>query len=272
MAGTDSSTNPSNQDENLNTPPPRTDNVEVKSDKSVDPQLILTLVTKDGNPFNARIELDLVVRNVNDRRVTGHAETIDYIRESEVTIPINFNDTVGEWRRASGMRGAQLGYGVSIHLVYEDGREEHTWIGGYMSPTNEPPIEVEGIRNQYEMDHRPDDFALRAGEPLTEGTVLHKGEKYHCPNGIFYVGIQDDGNVVVKSIDEDFHQWDSYTSHHVPLSVEFAMVETGGNLHLYDADHNLLWMTESEGGAFFSVDGEGRPVVLGHSGEVVWTA
>lgn len=245
-----------------------TDNVEVKSDRSVDPQLILRLGTKDGTPFNAIVEVDLTVRNVNDRRVFGHAKTMDYIREPEVTIPINFNDSLGEWIRACEIPGAQLGYGVAIHLLNDDGSENHTFITKYMTPTNDPPITVEGIWNQYENDKPQGDSGV--GSTLTKGTRLSSGEKFYGPHGLFYISFQEDGNLVVKTIDHDRFHWGSYNHYDVPLGGSHAAMHTDGNLHVYDKNNELLWRTEIEGGAALSITREGKPVIMNEQEEIVW--
>ena len=246
----------------------KTENVQVVSDKSRDPQLILTLGTKDGAPFDAIVEVDLIVRNVNDRRVSGHAKTMDYVRTPEVTIPINFNDSLEEWRRASGMRGAQLGYGVSIHLIYEDGTEEHTFITKYMTPTNEPPVTVDGIWNQYENDKPQGDSMV--GSPLTGGTILAKGENFYGPTGIFCITFQEDGNLVVKTVDDDSFRWGSHNHGGAPLHGSHAVVHDDGNLHIYGPNDELLWNTEAEGGAAVSIHHDGVPVILDQNGDVIW--
>lgn len=245
-----------------------TDNVEVKSDKAVDPQLILTLATKDGSPFNAVVEVDLTVRNVQDRRVFGHARTMDIVRDAEVTIPINFNDSIKEWKRACGIPGAQLGYGVAVHLYDEDGNEQLAHLYDYMTPTYDPPITMDGVWNQYDNDQVIDHSG--EGSPLAPGTILTKGDKFNGPNGVFYLSFQHDGNLVVKAIDGDHFWWGSHNHIGVPLGGTHATVEADGNLHIYDENNGLLWRSESENGAAVFIDESGKPVVLDDTGEINW--
>ncbi|WP_020538920.1 hypothetical protein [Lewinella cohaerens] len=129
--------------------------VKVESGKAVDPQYIVKLVTTDGGNFNAKISIDLTVRNVDDKRVYGHAETIDIVRKSEITIPINFNDAIEDWNRVCEMEGAQLGYGFSLTLISENGTSQSRWVSGYMSPTNDPPMTSDEVVNHYQNDPAP---------------------------------------------------------------------------------------------------------------------
>ena len=137
----------------LTTIPP--EKVKVESGKAVDPQFILKFATTDGSNFNAKISIDLTVRNVDDKRVYGHAETIGIVRKSSITIPVNFNDTIEDWNRVVEMPGAQLGYGFSLVLTGENGESQSRWIGGYMSPTNDPPITSDEVVNHYQNDPTP---------------------------------------------------------------------------------------------------------------------
>lgn len=146
------STQPNTDAANTAIPPEK---VKVESGKAVDPQYIVKLATEDGSNFNAKISIDLIVRNVDDKRVYGHAETIDIVRKPNITIPINFNDAIEDWNRVVEMKGALLGYGFHLHLVNENGDVQSRSFYGYMSPTNDPPITSDEVVNHYQNDPTP---------------------------------------------------------------------------------------------------------------------
>lgn len=244
------------------------DNVVVTSDKSRDPQLVLTLATKDGTSFDAKIEVDLVVFNVNNERVIGHAYTLDYVRDSSVTIPVNFNDRLTDWKRVCGMPGARLAYRAAIHLLYKDGSYDTTIVRKHLIPTYDPPITLNGIENQFANDVSPDRPEGNGLIPV--GTKMKKGDVFHCPNGIFYLSFQEDGNLVVKAIDGEHFWWGSYNDAKAPMEGEYAKVHEDGNLHIYNANNELMWRTDVSGGVALSINTEGHPVILNDKQEEIW--
>lgn len=253
-------------------PPPPPPNVKVTQEDGVDPQLILTLATLDGMPFHAKIEVDLTIRNVNDRRVFGHARTVDYVRDSEFTIPINYSDSLGEWKRAVEMDGAMLGYGVAIHLFHEDGREEHKFHTAYMSPRDAPPIEVEGVENQFATDAAHTSIPSLEEGFIPAGTVLQKGQKYFGPHGLFYVSFQDDGNLCTKHDRDEGFIWGSHNMNGVPLYGSRAEFSPEGSIVIYspEDENEMMWSTETEGGAYLSITEDGIPVILDQEGHPMW--
>ena len=226
----------------------------------------------DGMPFHAKIEVDLTIRNVNDRRVFGHARTVDYIREPECIIPVNYSDSLGEWKRAVEMEGAMLGYAVTIHLIYEDGREESKLHKAYMSPRDAPPIHVEGIVNQFATDKAPTAIPTIEQGFIPAGTELQKGQKYFGPHGLFYISFQTDGNICTKHDRDEGFIWGSHNYYGVPLDGSRAEFNTKGSLVIYapDQPEEIMWSSETPGGAYLTISEEGIPAILDPDGNPMW--
>ena len=151
-----------------------------------DPQVVFELSTPHGGPFNAKIKIDLVVRDAHDIARSGHAHTHDYVRSSAITIPVNFPDPMEIWNYGVEMGNALLGYGCLITLENEDGTTHGPMlVQGHFSPTNDPPMESDEVFNQHPNDPKP--VASRSMESVVDipsSATNETGLKHAMPHFI----------------------------------------------------------------------------------------
>ncbi|MFN8488821.1 MAG: hypothetical protein U0350_14560 [Caldilineaceae bacterium] len=106
---------------------------------------------------------------------------------------------------------------------------------------------------------------LHAGEHLNNGEVLIS------ENGLFKLGLQSDGNLVLYRLMAAAYQarWASGTNGH---KIAHANMQGDGNLVLRGPDGSAVWATGTEGnpGAFLQIQNDGNVVIYSANHKALW--
>jgi hypothetical protein len=105
---------------------------------------------------------------------------------------------------------------------------------------------------------------------LYPGQSIYQGQYIMSPNGVFYVFLQFDGNLVLYFDDEQTYWWHSQT--HGNPQITHLDMQTDGNLVLYDDNMTPYWHTHTHvypnGHAVMTNCGEFKVV---QSGQTRWS-
>jgi hypothetical protein len=111
--------------------------------------------------------------------------------------------------------------------------------------------------------------------PLNSGQTLTPGQHLVSPSGQYSLVMQSDGNLALYDSSNNF-LWGSNQNLGVPLTVASVAMQTDGNLVLYDANGGFLWGSVQQGapstGQQLSVNNAGSIVLTDASGAVIWSA
>jgi len=119
----------------------------------------------------------------------------------------------------------------------------------------------------------PTKAAFGTGErsALHAGERLNNGETLISENGLFKLGLQGDGNLVLYRLMAADHQalWATDTNGH---DVARANMQGDGNLVLRGPDGNAVWATGTDGnpGAFLQIQNDGNVVIYSSDHEALW--
>ncbi len=83
-------------------------------------------------------------------------------------------------------------------------------------------------------------FAQAGTNTLTAGSRLAAGERLISANKIYYLGMQNDGNLCIKKVKDDAFIW---CSMQLRGSGSYLTLQTDGNLVVYDNDNQPVWST-----------------------------
>jgi len=110
----------------------------------------------------------------------------------------------------------------------------------------------------------------------TKEFVLSENSRYYSDNGLFYLIIQEDGNMVVyeeKSEEDDKPVWASGT-YHAGKRPFLLVIETDGNMVYYDANWVEIWftLTAGEGNGPFGLNlrDDGILTLIDNDSKIMW--
>ncbi|NNF33657.1 MAG: hypothetical protein HKN68_06095 [Saprospiraceae bacterium] len=108
--------------------------------------------------------------------------------------------------------------------------------------------------------------------PIKPGQELQVDVPYKTANGDYYLMFQADGNVVVKTTEEESFRWGSMQAgagmERIPSRV---VMQNDGNFVLYAPDESFIWGTMSTvPGSTLAITYEGNLQVVAPNGSVVW--
>ncbi len=122
----------------------------------------------------------------------------------------------------------------------------------------------------------PGDAAARAAItgsifPISERFELEQGAKYFSESGLHYLSLQDDGNLVVKTVD-DRYVWGIQNSGKEWSRNNRAFMQEDGNLVTYDGNEPI-WATDTYGkaGATLTLTPAGELHII-YRGKTIWNS
>ena len=136
----------------------------------------------------------------------------------------------------------------------------------------------DGIRaNVYDSADNRQTYSTFAAPPpsssqgLQSGQVLLQAQGLVSGDGSHTLSFQEDGNLVLYHGSSGI--WSTGTGSRSPAGV-YLVMQTDGNLVLYDAQHNGIWSSGTQGnpGATLLVQGDGNLVIYSTSGQGVWSS
>jgi len=119
----------------------------------------------------------------------------------------------------------------------------------------------------------PTKVAFGTGErsALYAGERLNNGETLISENGLFKLGLQGDGNLVLYRLMAADHR-DLWATNTNGRDVARANMQRDGNLVLRGPDSNAVWASGTDGnpGAFLQLQDDGNVVIYSSDHEVLW--
>ncbi len=114
---------------------------------------------------------------------------------------------------------------------------------------------------------------VQAAGPVTmaPGTSIHSpGTTLFSPNARYRFVYQADGNL---GLYEDQHPHDLWRSSTYGSNPDRLVMQTDGNLVLYDSNNYAIWHTHTWGnpGAYLSLQDDGNLVIYRPDGQYIWT-
>jgi hypothetical protein len=107
------------------------------------------------------------------------------------------------------------------------------------------------------------------GSQISSGTTLNAGDYLSSSDGVFFLEMQSDGNLVLRGPDGS-SLWASNTWGHPGSS---ATLQTDGNLVIRDSSGNVLWASNvyGQGASTLTLQTDGNLVVYKNGGAAVWS-
>lgn len=105
---------------------------------------------------------------------------------------------------------------------------------------------------------------------LSPGEALYVNDYVNSKDGRFRLRYQPDGNLVLYRVQDVFALWASHTA---GTSPGVALMQTDGNLVIYDGDSTPIWDTNTHQnpGAYLAVQNDGNVVIYSASGTALWS-
>jgi hypothetical protein len=110
------------------------------------------------------------------------------------------------------------------------------------------------------------------GTQIASGTTLHAGDYLRSPDWRYTLVMQEDGNLVVYSVDRYTPIWNSRTWNNAGA---YAVMQNDGNLVVYNKNAGVLWntYTYTQGASVVNMQSDGNLVVYRNSnGWATWNS
>lgn len=243
----------------------------------------MTMQLGPSNPQNARMYSPHFVKrglwqSWHNERYDNYASTL-----INATVKVDFQDDEGDIYSYSFPVGSDPMYRGAPTTLFAG-----TWGHSVPWPLAMPakPVNRINLGNTiyfycpvyyYDIEHKRIGIGFNTastgsgGAPIAGETGLPKGEKFHGPNGQYYLSFQTDGNLVVKTIEGNHFRWGSYNNAGAPLRGAYGKVQADGNMSIYNKSGQEIWHTNASGGATVSINSAGKPIILAADGSTVWT-
>lgn len=115
-------------------------------------------------------------------------------------------------------------------------------------------------------------MAGAGSDRLNPGEILRPGQYLASPNGVYFLRLQNDGNLVVyeRQGSQEFPLWASNTSNR---AVDQLVMQNDGNLVLYSPGQSALWSSGTAGRreSFVVIQNDGNLVIY-FPGDPIWSS
>jgi hypothetical protein len=186
-------------------------------------------------------------------------------------------DTASIWN--SGTAGQPGSYAVMQNdgnlVVYNSGNVPLWWSGTWGNGASTLKLQNDGNLVVYRNSDNAFTWATWSqfnnyqvnnyiGTQIASGTTLHAGDYLRSPDWRYTLVMQEDGNLVVYSVDRYTALWSSRTWNNAGA---YAVMQNDGNLVVYDKNARALWntYTYTQGASLLKMQSDGNLVVYRNS-------
>jgi hypothetical protein len=112
-------------------------------------------------------------------------------------------------------------------------------------------------------------LGVAANNTVANGQRLLPGEVRRSRNGLYSLAFQNDGNLVLTNLNNNFVIWASGTNN---KNASNCMMQSDGNLVIYSASGQTLWSSSTSGsnGAYLLLQDDGNVVIYKPDGNGAW--